>query len=65
VSVTTTPHLDDLTLELRGLLLTRALLELRGFTPAQLAAHDDRITRVRAELEELGAAPATEGGFAG
>ena len=65
MSVTTTPHLDDLTLELRGLLLTRALLELRGFTPAQLDAHDDRITRVRAELAGVGAAPATEGGSEG
>ena len=65
MTVATTLRLDDLNLELRGLLLTRALLELRGFTPAQLGAHDNRITRVRAELAELGAAPANEGGLDG
>jgi hypothetical protein len=65
MTVATTRRLDDLNLELRGLLLTRALLELRGLTPAQLDAHDDRITRVRAELAGLGAAPANEGGNEG
>ena len=65
MTVTTTRRLDDLNLELRGLLLTRALLELRGFMPAQLGAHDHRITRVRAELAELGAAPANGGGIEG
>jgi hypothetical protein len=46
---------DDLTLELKGLVLVRALLELRGFPQEEIAAHDRRTRRVRAELEQLSA----------
>jgi hypothetical protein len=41
---------DDLTLELKGLVLVRALLESRGASRAEITAHSDAIARVRAEL---------------
>ena len=44
--------LDDLVLHLKGLVLVRALLESRGASRAELAAHDDEIARLRAELAE-------------
>jgi len=44
---------EDLTLELQGLVLVRALLELRGYSDEAIAAHDRRTRRVRAELERL------------
>ena len=46
-------RLDDLTLELQGLVLVRALLELRGFPPDEIAKHDRRTKRVRAQLAQL------------
>ena len=44
---------DDLSLEHQGLVLVRALLELRGVSEAELIAHDARTARVRAELDRL------------
>jgi hypothetical protein len=41
---------DDLQLELTGLVLVRALLEIRGASPAELAEHDERAAGARAEL---------------
>ena len=44
---------EDLTLELHGLVLVRALLALRGFSDEAMADHDRRARHVRAELERL------------
>jgi hypothetical protein len=64
----TTPSLqrryDDLSLEHQGLVLVRALLELRGVSQADLIAHDARTARVRAELDRLVDGRATEQGDA-
>ena len=46
-------RLDDLVLQLKGLVYVRALLETRGAPAADLAAHTDAIERVRAELAGL------------
>jgi hypothetical protein len=46
-------RLDDLVLQLKGLVYVRALLETRGAPAADVAAHTDAIERVRAELAEL------------
>jgi len=45
-------ELDDLVLQLKGLVHVRALLEDRGASAAELAAHSDEIARVRTELAE-------------
>jgi hypothetical protein len=45
--------LDDLVLRLKGLVLVRALLESRGASAAELAAHSEEIARVRAELAHV------------
>ena len=50
--------LDDLVLELKGLVLVRALLETRGASAAELEAHSEEIERVRAELARLAPASA-------
>ena len=47
---------DDLALQLQGLVHVRALLEMRGASPAELAAHEHEAARVRAELARLAAA---------
>jgi hypothetical protein len=44
---------DDLVLQLKGLVHVRALLETRGASAAELDAHSDEIARVRAELARL------------
>jgi hypothetical protein len=44
---------DDLTLELKGLVYVRALLESTGASLAEISAHSAAIKRVRAELAEL------------
>ena len=44
---------DDLLLHLKGLVLVRALLESRGASHDEVAAHDDEIARVRAELAHV------------
>jgi hypothetical protein len=46
-------ELDDLVLHLKGLVLVRALLESRGASHAELAAHSEEIARVRGELAQL------------
>jgi hypothetical protein len=43
-------RLDDLVLELKGLVYVRALLETRGVSTAELDVHSNRIDRVRDEL---------------
>jgi hypothetical protein len=47
------PRLDDLVLQLKGLVHVRALLETRGASPAELSAYGDEIARVRAHLARL------------
>jgi len=46
-------RLDDLDLELKGLVHARALLEMRGATTAELAKYAREARRVRAELIQL------------
>jgi len=46
-------RLDDLVLQLKGLVYVRALLETRGAPAADVAAHTDAIEQVRAELANL------------
>jgi hypothetical protein len=41
---------DDLVLQLKGLVHVRALLETRGASTEELDAHSNEIARVRAEL---------------
>ena len=52
-AVTLDRRLDDLVLQLKGLVHVRALLETRGASPAELAAHEHAAARVRAELARL------------
>jgi hypothetical protein len=49
-------RLDDLVLQLKGLVYVRALLESRGAPADDVSAHAAAIERVRAELAELAAA---------
>jgi hypothetical protein len=49
-------RLDDLVLQLKGLVYVRALLESSGAPAADVSAHADAIERVRAELAEVAAA---------
>jgi hypothetical protein len=51
-------RLDDLVLELKGLVYVRALLESSGAPAAEVSAHTEAIERVRAELAELVSAEA-------
>jgi hypothetical protein len=41
---------DDLVLQLKGLVHVRALLETRGASADELDAHSSEIARIRAEL---------------
>jgi hypothetical protein len=50
-------EVDDLVLQLKGLVHVRALLESRGASAAEIGAHTEEIERVRGELARL--APAT------
>ena len=45
--------IDDLVLQLTGLVHVRALLETHCVAPAEIAKHSDAIERVRAELARL------------
>ena len=45
-------QVDDLVLQLKGLVHVRALLETRGASTAELDAHSDEIARIRAELAD-------------
>ena len=56
-------RLDDLVLQLNGLVYVRALLETHGASAAELTAHSDEITRVHAELARF--TKATAGGTNG
>ena len=47
---------DDLLLQLRGLVHVRAILEERGATPPELDQHTAEIERVRTELARLAVA---------
>jgi hypothetical protein len=49
---------DDLVLQLKGLVHVRALLETRGVAPDELAKHTDAIDRVRDELARVAHAQA-------
>ena len=51
-------RIDDLILQLKGLVHVHALLELRGATSAELDAHAREAARVRAELARLARAQA-------
>ena len=51
-------RIDDLLLQLKGLVHVRALLETRGVSPVELAKHSDAITRVRNELAKASRAQA-------
>ena len=53
-------RLDDLVLQLKGLVHVRALLETHGASTAEVTAHSDEIARVRAELARF--VKATAGG---
>jgi hypothetical protein len=58
-AVTLDRRVDDLVLQLKGLVHVRALLETRGASPAELAAHERAAARVRAELARLAEAQGT------
>jgi hypothetical protein len=51
-------RIDDLLLQLKGLVHVRALLEARGVSPVELDKHSDAISRVRDELAQLSRAQA-------
>jgi hypothetical protein len=50
-------RLDELDLQLKGLVHARALLEMRGASTAELAKYTREARRVRAQLVQLGATP--------
>ena len=58
-------ELDDLVLQLKGLVHVRALLESRGPRPRSSTAHSDEIARVRAELARLRGSGCAGGGLGG
>jgi hypothetical protein len=43
-------RLNDVVLQLKGLVLVRALLESRGVPRAEIAVYDEEIERIRGEL---------------
>jgi hypothetical protein len=51
-------EVDDLVLQLKGLVLVRAILEERGATAAELDEHSAEIERVRGELARVAVADA-------
>jgi hypothetical protein len=52
VTVVAQRALDDLVLQLKGLVHVRALLETRGASDGELDAHSDEIARIRAQLAD-------------
>jgi hypothetical protein len=52
VTVLEQRQVDDLVLQLKGLVHVRALLETRGASAAELDAHSDEIARIRAQLAD-------------
>ncbi len=53
-------EIDDLLLDIKGLVLVREILKQRGATPAELEAHTVELERLKDRLAEL-AVPATVG----
>ena len=51
-------RIDDLLLQLKGLVHVRTLLETRGVSPTELAKHTEAISRVRDELARVSRAQA-------
>jgi hypothetical protein len=51
--MTVASRLEDLLLELKGLVYARAILEGRGAPPESIRLHDAEIDRVRGRLAEL------------
>jgi hypothetical protein len=45
-------QVDDLVLQLKGLVHVRALLETRGASAAELDEHSEEIARIRARLAD-------------
>jgi hypothetical protein len=58
VSAVKQRQVDDLVLQLKGLVHVRALLETRGASASELVAHSEEIARVRAQLARLAPASA-------
>jgi hypothetical protein len=58
-SVLLAPEVDDLLLQVRGLVLVRDLLAERGATRAEIDAHTDELARARHRLSVIidGAGP--------
>jgi hypothetical protein len=54
-------RLDDLRLQLKGLVYVRALLESAGASLAEVTAHTEAIARVRAELARVAVAERGQG----
>jgi hypothetical protein len=52
VTVLEQRKVDDLVLQLKGLVHVRALLETRGASAAELDVHSDEIARIRAALAD-------------
>jgi hypothetical protein len=52
IAVAAQREVEDLVLQLKGLVHVRALLETRGASTAELDAHSDEIARIRAELAQ-------------
>jgi hypothetical protein len=52
-------RLNDLVLQLKGLVYVRALLETHGASTAEITTHSDEIERVRVQLAKLAKADAT------
>jgi hypothetical protein len=50
IAVAAQREIEDLVLQLKGLVHVRALLETRGASTDELDAHSDEIARIRAEL---------------
>ena len=46
-------EVDDLLLQIRGLVLVQDVLAERGASPAELRAHSDEAERLRGRLAEL------------
>jgi hypothetical protein len=47
------PEVDDLLLQIRGLLLVRDVLAQRGASSAEIRAHSEAAERLRGQLAEL------------
>ena len=52
IAVAAQMDIEDLVLQLKGLVHVRALLETRGASTDELDAHSDEIARIRAELAQ-------------